>query len=123
VDVDTDVNTDMLAAQALAMALYKTPQATVIPYVDGTRDITGYYNFLLRQRANQEAKRRDNQAWLEALEAWVYAQQMARTLPSMDAGRTCHRVFIANTFYMTSAETDEAVYQLTIGINYTEKAA
>ena len=122
VDVDTNVETDMLAAQALAMGLYKTPQANVIPYINGTRDITGYYNFLLRQRTNQEAKRQDNQAWLEALETWVHAQNIARSLPIMAAGQTCQRVFIANSFYMVSAETNEGVYQLTIGINYTEKA-
>ncbi|NLI20776.1 MAG: hypothetical protein GX418_04430 [Clostridiales bacterium] len=123
VDVDTSVNTDLLAAQALAMALYKTPQANVIPFVNGDRDITGYYHFLIRERANQESARQGNQAWLEALEAWVYARQRARDLPDMGAGRTCSRVFIANTFYLASAENDEAVYQLTLGIEYTEKAA
>ncbi len=122
VDVDTDVETDMLAAQALAMGLYKTPQANVIPYINGMRDITGYYNFLLRQRTNQEAKRQDNQVWLEALEMWVHAQNIARSLPIMAAGQICQRVFIANSFYMVSAETNEGVYQLTIGINYTEQA-
>ena len=123
VDVDTDVNTDMLAAQALAMGLYKTPQANVIPYINGTRDITGYYNFLLRQRTNQEAKRQDNQAWLEALEKWVRSQNIARALPAMADGQDCQRVFIANSFYMVSNETNEGVYQLTIGINYIEQAA
>lgn len=121
VDVDTDVSTDFLAAQALAMGLYKTPQANVTQYVNGDRDITAYYNFLLRQRNSQEKKREDNQAWLETLEKWVQAQNIARTLPIMDSGQDCQRVFIANSFYMVNTETNEGVYQLTIGINYIQK--
>ena len=122
VDVDAGMDTDTLAAQALAIGLYKTPQMDVKPYMRGARNVTAYYNFLLRQRTNQEAKRQDNQAWLEALERWVSAQQRSRNLPALDTGRSCQRIFIANSFYLMDAENDEGVYQLTIGINYTEQA-
>ena len=122
VDVDMEMDTDMLAAQALAVGVYKTPQMDIKPYMRGGKNVTAYYNFLLRQRTNQEVKRRDNQAWLEALERWVYAQQRGRNLPVLDTGRTCQRIFITNSFYLMDAEKDEGVYQLTIGINYTEQA-
>ncbi|MDD3212775.1 MAG: hypothetical protein PHY64_03840 [Eubacteriales bacterium] len=38
-------------------------------------------------------------------------------------GRECQTVFIANSFTMQDAEKDEAVYQLTIAVNYIEQAA
>ena len=121
--VDETVDTDMLAANAAAYGLYKTPQTTIIPYVDGTRDVTAYYTFHVRQRSNVETTRQSNQAFLEAFEAWVRSQSRARTLPSLTSPLECQSVFIANTFSMSNAENDEAVYQLTLGINYIEKAA
>lgn len=122
VDVDTAMDTDMLAAQAMAIGLYKTPQTDVKPYLRGARTITAHFNFLLRQRISQECRRQDNQAWLEELERWVYLQQRVRRLPVMDGGRSCQRVFITNSFFLMDAEKDEGVYQLTIGVTYHEQA-
>ena len=121
--VDETVDTDTLAANAAAYGLYKTPQTNVIPYVDGTRDVTAYYTFHVRQRANVETTRQSNQAFLEALESWVQAKRRAHALPSLTAPLYCQDIFIANTFSMTIAESDEAVYQLTIGVNYIDKTA
>ena len=122
VAVDENVDTDMLQANAAAYGLYKTPQTNVITYIDGTRDITAYYTFHVRQRVNQESTRQSNQEWLEAFEAWVLSQSRARNLPALPSPSTCERVFIANTFSMEQAENNEAVYQLTIGINYINRA-
>ena len=121
--VDETVDTDMLAANAAAYGLYKTPQTNITQYVDGTRDVTAYYTFHVRQRSNVEATRQSNQAFLESFETWVRSQSRARTLPSLTSPLECQRVFIANTFSMSNAENDEAVYQLTLGINYIDKAA
>lgn len=118
-----DVDTDLLAASAAAYGLYKTPQTNVIQYVDGTRDVTAYYTFHVRQRSNVEATRQDNQAFLETFENWVRAQSRAQTFPSLTAPLKCQRVFIANTFSALEKETDETIYQLTLGINYLDKTA
>ncbi len=123
ITVDESIDTDTLAANAAAYGLYKTPQKTVIPYVDGSRDVTAYYTFCVRQRANQDVKRRNNQEWMEGLETWVRARQLKRELPVLTSGRDCQTVFIANSFTMQDAEKDEAVYQLTIAVNYIEQAA
>ena len=121
--VDETVDTDMLAANAAAYGLYKTPQTNIIEYVNGTRDVTAYYTFHVRQIANEDAVRQSNQAFLEAFETWVRSQSRARALPALTAPLECQYVFVANTFSMETAEADEAVYQLTIGINYIDKAA
>lgn len=120
---DDTVDTDTLAANAAAYGLYKTPQTSIIPYVDGTRDITAYYTFMLRQRSNEDTKRQSNQAWLEALETWVQSKRRSRTLPTLTAPMYCEDIFVANSFSMTDAEADESVYLLTLGINYIHKAA
>ena len=121
ISVDENIDTDTLAANAAAYGLYKTPQTVIVPFVDGGRDVTAYYTLCVRQRANQERKRQDNQGWLEALEQWVRTQNRAQNLPDMGDNRECYGVGIANTFTMQDAENEESVYQMTLSISYTEK--
>ena len=118
-----DVDTDTLAASAAAYGLYKTPQTNVVTYVDGTRDVTAYYTFHVRQRSNAEVARQSNQEFLEGFETWVRTQSHARIFPALASPLECQRVFVANTFSALETETDETIYQLTLGINYIDKAA
>lgn len=117
-----DIDTDLLQANSAAAGLYKAPSTTVVPFVDGSRDITAYYTFCARQRSNEEAKRQDNQEWLEALEVWIYQQNRSKNLPTMGTSRKCNGVMVANTFTMQDEEVDQSVYQLTLAIAYTEAA-
>ena len=118
-----DVDTDTLAASAAAYGLYKTPQTNVVTYVDGTRDVTAYYTFHVRQRSNVEVTRQSNQEFLEGFETWVRTQSHASIFPALASPLECQRVFVANTFSALETETDETIYQLTLGINYIDKAA
>ena len=123
VAVDETVDTDMLAATAAAYGLYKTPQTNVIQYTNGMRDVTAYYTFHVRQLSSAETTRQTNQAWLEAFETWVRTQNRARVLPALTSPLECESVSVANTFSALEQETDEVVYQLTLAINYIDKAA
>lgn len=118
--VDEDITTDQLEANAAAYGLYKTPQTRVQCYVDGTRDITAYYRFLARQRSQQECTRQASQELLEEFEGWVRSRNISRDLPALGLGRDCQSVSVANTFSMEYMEGNEAVYQLTLAINYFE---
>ena len=120
ISVDKTIDTDQLATEAAAYGLYKTPQTVIKPFIDGSRDITAYYSFLARQKSAQEATRKASQSWLEALEAWVRGKNMASDLPALGTGRTCNYVGIANSYALQSTEEQDAVYHLTIAVNYTE---
>lgn len=121
--IDEDIRTDQLDAQAAAYGLYKTPQATVVNYVDGTRDVTAYYRFLARQRTRQERSRQESQALLERFEQWVRKRGRDGELPWLGPGRTCQGVSVASPFSMEYREDSEAVYQLTLAVNYIEAGA
>lgn len=118
--VDKTIDTDQLAAEAAAYGLYKTPQTVIKPFIDGSRDITAYYSFLVRQNSAQEATRKASQQWLEALEAWVRSKNMTQVYPTLGTGKTCNYVGIANSYALQDAVESDAVYHLTIAINYTE---
>ena len=119
--IDESIDTNQLQAMANAYGLYKTPQTAVTPYANGARDVTAYYLFMGRQRSQTEPERKASEAWLEGLELWVRQQNMGRHLPELAPGMSCQAVGIANAATMQYQESGEAVYQLTISINYIDE--
>ena len=102
------IETDQLDGEAGSYGLYKQPTKDVVPFVDGSRDVTEYYYLLARQSSKAEASRVDNQAWMESL-------------PQLDGGRSCHAVGVSVSAYMSgAAESGTSEYQITVSINYTE---
>ena len=75
------IETDQLDGEAGSYGLYKQPTKDVVPFVDGSRDVTEYYYLLARQSSKAEASRVDNQAWMESLESWVRQIPGAALLP------------------------------------------
>ena len=61
------IETDQLDGEAGSYGLYKQPTKDVVPFVDGSRDVTEYYYLLARQSSKAEASRVDNQAWMESV--------------------------------------------------------
>ena len=115
------IETDQLDGEAGSYGLYKQPTKDVVPFVDGSRDVTEYYYLLARQSSKAEASRVDNQAWMESLEGWVRQKRRSGDLPQLDGGRSCHAVGVSVSAYMSgAAESGTSEYQITVSINYTE---
>ncbi|MDO4541494.1 MAG: hypothetical protein Q4C00_01510 [Bacillota bacterium] len=120
IDVDTSISTEQLAANAMAYALYKTPQKQIRSYVDGSENITEYFNFLVRQPSQLEAQRRENQVRLDDIECWIRQQNFSRNLPKIEG---CYHVAVSHSFCMEAQDEKESVYQLTIEVKYERKKA
>ena len=120
ISINDNIDTDQLAANAAAYGLYKSPETTVKNYLNGDRDVTAYYQFLVRQKSARDATRQSNQAWLEALEQWVWLQNAAGNLPTLGGNRTCNSVLVATSFFAQESDEHDAVYQLVLAVNYTE---
>ena len=121
IEVDEGVNTDMLAANAEAYGLFRTPGDVATEFVHGGRDVTTYLNLIVRQPSQTESMRQSNQTWMEQLERWVRSQNTMRRLPALDEVRECFAVAIANSFYMQEQTETESVYQIAIAVHYTER--
>ena len=113
-----DIDTDRLEAQAESMGIYKQAARDVDEYIDGSKLISEYYYFLTRQSAQLESERIGAQEFLSQIEGWVEESEYNEIYPKIPG---IERVFIANGFYMTDAETDESVYQISIGITYQKE--
>lgn len=119
----TDViGTDQLEAEPEAYGVFKSPGGITTEFVDGSRDVTVNYLFLVRQPSQTDGQRKDAQQWLEGLETWIRTQNMRRKLPALDGGRSCCGVSVASS-YAAEEQTDaEITYQLTLAITYFEEA-
>lgn len=113
-----DVDTDRLEAQVDSIGIYKQAQRDVTEFVDGSKVVSEYYYFLTRRNSQLEAERINSQAFLTMVEDWVEEQDRLGNRPDIEG---IEEVFIANGFYMIDSETDEAVYQISIGIKYQKK--
>lgn len=114
------VDTDQVGDESVSLGLLKAPGMTETPFVDGSRDVVSYYIFRTRRAAQQDDMRVDNQEWLEGLEQWVRAQNVARSLPALSGGRECFTVRVDEASYLLEATAAEIVYQLGIEISYFE---
>lgn len=115
-----DVDTDRLEAQVESLGIYKQAQRDVTEFVDGSKIVSEYYYFLARRSAQLEAERISSHEFLALVEDWVEEQDRFGNRPNVEG---IEEVFIANGFYMIDAETDESVYQISIGIKYQRKGS
>ena len=116
------ISVDQLAADDETYGVFKAPGDIVTEFVGGARDVTAYYLFICRQNSQTDAMRISNQAWMENLEAWIRAKNIARDLPQLDNGRSCYAVAIANSYTLQEQDDDGTIYQFSIEIHYIEEA-
>lgn len=120
IDQTAIIETDQVDAAAGSYGLYKEPTKTITSFVDGSRDVAERYYLIVRQASKTNPDRVSNQAWMEALERWVFEQNLSQNLPVLDGKRQCYGVSIAVSAYMAETETDTAAYQVSFEINYQE---
>lgn len=109
-----NINTDIMHGN-VDYALVKEPVRNVKKFVSGAEIITEHYQLRARLDTVHDGDTVDNNAWLEALTAWVEQQNRAKNYPevpgTMETG-------IASPYYMGRSEDKKAIYQLTIFIRY-----
>lgn len=122
IESDDLIEVDSLGSAAESYGLYRQPGSETTVFIDGSRDVTEHYYLLARRASKGDRARTGNSAWMEALEQWVRARNMARELPALETGRTCNSVGVSVSAYMSGAEdTGTAEYQVSLSINYTEE--
>lgn len=115
VDIETDNLGDVDTPQ---YALFQTPQDTVDRlHIDGSRIVSTYRIFNMRQAAVTDGMRRSNQQWLEDFTTWVNA---AKSLPVLDGVRACISVTIEGGAFMQERVESNAIYQAMLKIKYYE---
>lgn len=114
------IQTDMHPATEYSYSLAKEPTQNVKSFISGKKIITGYYTIHARLPSQDNASRKENVAWGEALEKWIVEQNEKKQFPEID-GVKVNKISITTPFYMGTSATNDSLYQLTVSINYVEE--
>ena len=118
-DVD-EIDVSQLAPEDPAAGLYKQPTISTQKLIDGSEIRTETYYLLFLRPMNLRSERVDNEDYLEAIEGWIWEQELSENYP--DIGYPVHGIEMSNAFYMLSRTEDNAAYQFTVSITYERGA-
>ena len=117
-----ELETDFIEADNGSYSFYKSPQKNVVPYIDGSKLVTEYYNFFMRDSTQIDVERIKNQEWLAQFEEWIDRQNYAENYPDLsDISSECQEIAVTGSATITSQEDDSAIYQITISIQYLKE--
>lgn len=101
--------------------LFKSPNRNVENFLNGSYEITEYYQFFARQASVSEEDRKDSDAWLEELAYWADDFSFSYEYPELDGGRRITMIELTGTPYPMEADSTDTLYQMALAITYTRE--
>lgn len=119
----SELLTDFMDAPEGCMALFRSPQKQEKAYLDGSKDITEYYNFFARKSTLLDETRVENQQLLDDLTEWIESKAFEEDYPDLSqvGNLTCEDITVNGVSAINSQEDDNAIYQVTIAIQYLKE--
>lgn len=114
------IDTDLMHGD-IDYALIKEPVRNVKTYLSGTKVITEHYMLAARLPTNTNTSCMDNIGFGEALEQWVGEQTCNKVFPDIPDAKV-QKVEVTTPFYKGRTETNNSIYQMTVGITYVRRA-
>ncbi len=118
-----ELDTDFIEGENGSLAIYKTPNNTVVSYNDGSSLVTEHYQLFARQPTQIDKERIGNQQFMSDLEKWVEGKDLNEEYPDLSsAGNlTCTGVNVENSAAVMSQEEDNGIYQISIAVQYLKE--
>lgn len=113
------IDTDLMHGD-INYALIKEPIRNVKTYLSGTKVITERYMLAVRLPASTNTDCMENNGFGEALEQWVEEQTRNRVFPQIPNAKV-QKVEVTTPFFMDKTETNNSIYQMTVGITYVKE--
>ncbi len=119
----SELLTDFIDAPEGCLALFKSPSREEKTFLDGSKEITEYYNFFARSSTQLEEKRVENQQMMDDLTEWITEKAFYEDYPDLSKAGSliCENVEVSDAASITSQEDDNAIYQLTLAIQYLKE--
>lgn len=119
----SELLTDFMDAPEGCMALFRSPQKQEKAYLDGSKDITEYYNFFARKSTLLDETRVENQQLLDDLTEWIENKAFEEDYPDLSqvGNLACEDITVNGASAINSQEDDNAIYQVTIAIQYLKE--
>ena len=111
------IGVDKLESRTVSYSLMKAPQENVKYYINGVEIHTNYYQLMARLDAKSEQERIANNAWGQGIAEWISQKNREKQYPVLD-GYRCTGISVSTPFYINVTDNSNAVYQMTIAIEY-----
>jgi len=98
--------------------LFKSPSRDVRNNIDGSYEITEYYQFNARQATSSESERKEADEWLEDLAYWADDYSFYYKFPEIDKNRKVTGFSITGNPYPMEADSRETLYHMALSITY-----
>ena len=116
-----EIDTNHITDGSDKYGLFKTPSRNTRELIDGSYEVTEFYQFFARQSSVSEGDRKDSDEWLEELAYMADDAGTVYALPEIDKNRRITRIQLTGTPYPMEASSDDTLYQMSLSITYTRE--
>lgn len=118
---DLEIETDHVSEGSDRYGLFKSSNRDKKEHIDGSYEVTEYYQFLARQASLSDRERLENDEWLENLTYWVDDYSANYAYPDLDKGREILDISVTGTPCPMEEGDRETVYQISLSITYSRE--
>ena len=116
-----NIDVDKQSAEVESYSLIKEPVVNSTKNVLGEETVTVHYTLMARLANNTNTDRIENNAFGEAMEAWIEEKDERREYPAISKG-TVVEVGVTTPFFVGRTGTNNSVYQMTVALKYEKEA-
>ena len=98
--------------------LFKSPSRNIKDFMDGSYEITEFYQFSARQTTLSKTERKEVDEWLEDLAYWADDFSYNYQFPDIDKNRKVTGFSITGNPYPMVADDKETMYEMSLSITY-----
>ena len=119
----SELLTDFIDAPEGCVALFRSPQKQEKVFLDGSKEVTEYYNFFARKSTQLDEERIEHQQLLDDLTEWIENKAFEEDYPDLSqvGNLACEDITVNGASAINSQENDNAIYQVTIAIQYLKE--
>lgn len=114
------IDVDRQSAEVESYSLIKEPVVNSTTNVLGEETVTAHYTLMARLADNTNTDRIENNAFGEAMEAWIEEKNDRMEYPVIPKGEV-QEVKVTTPFFVGRTETNNSVYQMTVALRYEKR--
>ena len=116
-----EIDTNHITDGSDKYGLFKSPSRTTKEHIDGSYEITEFYQFFARQASVSEEDRKDSDEWLEELAYWADDYPFVYEYPELDNGHKISRIELTGAPYPMESGSSDTLFQMSLSVTYSRE--
>jgi len=112
------IDTNHVAEGSDKYGLFKSPSRDKTDFIDGSYEVTEYYQFFARFSSVADAERKESDEWLEEFTYWLDDYKVLDIYPDIDGDRRVVEISATGCPTALTDADDKILYQITLSIKY-----